>query len=391
MSRRLTDFITGYLKYCEGTEPPVQYHLWCAISGIAAALQRKVYLKWGIETIYPNLYVVLIGPSGNRKGVSMSIIRDLVKSVGIKCTAESITREALIRDLRESISYYKDSDGTIRFHCSLTAFSEELSIFLGQNDVKFLADLTSWYNCESEWTYRTKQQGTDKIQGVYFNLLGATATDWLVSILPREAVGGGFTARVIFVVEEERHNVIALPPQPDEKLREDLLHDLEQIHIMSGEFVFTKDAVEIYRVFYEGSKNSNYGVSDRRFASYNERRGTHIRKLSMIMSASRSDDMIVDACDVDRAIKILEKTEVKMPRVFKGLGRSAYSDIIVEVFDYITKFEEVTSADIMTKFYPDIDDYTMDIVTKTLLSMRVIDVTVNTKTGDKVYKLIRKI
>ena len=227
IKRELNDWISAYLKYVENTEPPISYHTWTAVSMIAGALQRKVYLNWGHDTIYPNMYIVLIGPSGRaRKGTAMNIGKDILKDIGISMTSESITREALIRDMKDAVTNFPDATtGKVRFHCSLTALSEELSVFLGQNDIKFLADLTDWYDSRDSWTYRTKGSGTDKIQGVCFNILGATAPDWLQSILPQEAVGGGFTSRIIFVVEETKAGI-----HMDQPTNRPILHKVAGAH-----------------------------------------------------------------------------------------------------------------------------------------------------------------
>jgi len=389
MSRQLDDFITGYLEYTQNLESPVSYNLWCGISCIAAALQRKVYLRWGISTLYPNMYIVLIGPSGRcRKGEAMGAATDIVKSVGIKIVAESITREALIRDIQESISSYNDPDtGNIKFHCSLTAFNEELAVFLGQGDVKFLADLTDWYNSKDDWTYRTKGSGTDKIQGICFNLLGATAPDWLISILPQEAIGGGFTSRIIFVVEENKRAVVARPYVPDDKLRDALISDLEKIYIMAGEIKMDGDALGMYTDWYI-NQSKEPALKDIRFAGYNERRATHLRKLSMICAASKRNARVIVLKDIERALTILESAEKRMEKVFKGLGRSRYSELTMIVFEYIVKEKEVNRSRILRQFYLDVDDYTCDIITKTLLAMRVIEIKTIYANGDVCYKAL---
>ena len=376
MSRQLTDFISGYLEYCKNTESPTQYHLWCGISAISSALARKCRLPWGVETIYPNHYIVLIGPSGKcRKGVAMGICYDIVQSAGIKCCAESITREALIRDFKESIASFSDpgGEGGIKYHCSMTIFSEELSIFLGNKDVRFLADLTDWYNCKTEWTYRTKNMGTDKIANMCFNMLGATAPDWLTSILPQEAVGGGFTSRIIFIAESEKKGIVARPFAPDYKLRDALVNDLEIISTVCGEFEFSEEAFALYEPWYKSHSKVPL-TKDPRFAGYNERKATHIRKLAMVCCVSRGQDLVIKGEDFTRALKIVDAAEAKMPQVFRGLGKARYSELTMYVFDFIVLKGTVTKGEIMRKFHMDLDDYTMDIVTKTLSSMRVISV-----------------
>ena len=77
MPRQLVDWIDAYLKFTEKSEPPKMFHLWCAISVIASVLERKCRLEWGTITFYPNMYIVLVAPSGKaRKGTAMGVPLD---------------------------------------------------------------------------------------------------------------------------------------------------------------------------------------------------------------------------------------------------------------------------------------------------------------------------
>ena len=67
MSRQLGDWIDGFLRFTNNTEPRESYRQWTAIATIAAVLQRKCKLVWGRETFYPNLFTVLVGPPAARK------------------------------------------------------------------------------------------------------------------------------------------------------------------------------------------------------------------------------------------------------------------------------------------------------------------------------------
>ena len=102
MTRHLDDWLEGYVKFTSNSEPPELFHIWTALSVLAASLQRKCSLPWGTLTFYPNLYVVLIAPSGKaRKGTAMGPGMDLLEDLGIKMAAESTTRESLIRELKK--------------------------------------------------------------------------------------------------------------------------------------------------------------------------------------------------------------------------------------------------------------------------------------------------
>ena len=400
VSRGLSDWISAYLEYVDDTEPPLSYHIWTSVSLIAASLQRKVYIRWGHETIYPNMYIVLIGPSGKcRKGTAMAIGRDLLTGISkIKICAEAITPEALIRMMKDATDNVIDpqNPSQIKFHCSVTAFSAELSVFLGQNDLRFLSHLTDWYDSNDLWEYRTKNAGVDEINGICFNLLGATAPDWLQSILPAEAIGGGFTSRIIFVVEEEKRKIVPKPmlTEMGKKLRVVLKEDLERINTLVGEITFTPEAENIYMSWYEeqnmNMKAGRPPIKDPRFAGYCERRATHIRKLCMVFSASRGNDMIITSSDFERSHELLKKTEVKMVKVFGGLGSAKYSHIIEKVLQVLIKEKTVKRSELLRLFYRDLDSETLTIIEDTLSKMKVIKISLDLVGNEVTYTFIGK-
>jgi len=382
-SRELTDWLTGYLEYAKNSESPISYHTWVGISMLAGTLQRKIYFKWGYETIYPNMYIVLVGASAKtRKGTAIEIGRSVISSSGIHFTSESVTREAVIRAMANAQDQYTDptKNNKLRWQCALTTISEELSVFLGQNDVKFLADLTDWYDSRDTWTYETKGAGTDKIQGVCFNLLGATAPEWLQSILPTEAIGGGFTSRVIFIVEEAKGKTLDKPIITPESLRlhEKLKRDLERILNVSGEIVFSQEAEDMYRKWYLKSEadaaKGIMAIKDVRFAGYCDRRSTHLRKLAILLSLSRSDELIIQAEDFERAMSILTTAEIKMPGVFTGLGTSQYAAVTEKILLYIREKKRVPRSTLLRNFYLDVDSTSLKMIEEVLLQMKVIKI-----------------
>ena len=393
MVRKHKDFLSSYIKYTEKTEPPTNYHIWTCLSILGAALQRRVYLRWGFKTLYPNLYTVLIGPSGCRKGTAMSIGKDMLQEInGINVACESVTRESLIRDMKEGITTFTDpTDEMLKFHSSYCVISEELSVFLGQQNVKFLADLTDWFDCSDQWTYRTKGSGTDKIVGVCLSILGATAPDWLRSILPQEAFGGGFTSRVIFVVEEAKKQIVPDPRiAPDIlAMRPDLIHDLEQISTMAGEMSFLDTTMELYTDWYIKQSKAP-AIKDPHFAGYCERRAVHTLKLSMICSCSRSNERIIRPEDFLRAKALLESVEPKMPRAFMGLGKAKYADMTPKIFEYIQKEQVCSRSDILNKFDADIDEYTLQVIMKTLEARKAVKIEYSTDRNEFYYTYLER-
>lgn len=355
------------------------YKLWCGISVIAACLKRKCVLNWGTLTLYPNMYVVLVGPSGKcRKGTAMNQGMWFMREMGIKMAAESITREALIRELKEANNDVSvdPTTGEISMHASLTVYSQELTVFLGYNNQALMSDLTDWYDCRSEWTYRTKTQGTDAIIGVWVNLIGATTPDLLQTTLPQDAIGGGLTSRIIFVYENKKEKTVATPFLSHEEriLRDKLKDDLSRICALSGEFTVTNSFIDSYVPWYIAYSNGKPPFQDYRFSGYFERRPSHLLKLCMIVNAARSSKMELDKVDFNKALEILEMTEKKMPYTFSGVGKSVTADSMARVMKIVAVEGVIEFRELHRRTFQDIDKFTLEKLVESLIAMEYITV-----------------
>lgn len=376
--RKYDDWIEAYMEYTERSEPPELYRKWVGISVAAAVLQRKCYLEWGPAlTFYPNMYIVLVGPSGKcRKGTAMGVGKDLLDEVGVDMAAEAITREALIRELANTTDQVMREEGEMLMHSSLTIYSQELTVFLGYNNQKMLMDLTDWYDCRDNWTYRTKNMGTDEITGVWVNLIGATTPRLIRSSLPVDAVGGGLASRMIFVYEEDKGQSIPAPFGVDgyEDMRKDLIYDLEQMYSMNGQFKVTDSFLEEYVPWYK-YQDKNEAIAKPEFMGYNQRRPNHLLKLCIILSATRREDRVITDEHFNDALTLLKRTEKKMPRTFSGHGESDESDVMARIMAYIARSEKTSKSELMTRFHSDIgSQQKLDEVIESLKVMGFVDV-----------------
>ena len=367
--RELKNWINSYVEYTECTEPPILFRKWAAISTIASALQRKCSLSWGTLTFYPNMYIVLVAPSGKaRKGVAMGSAMNMLDTININMTAEAITREALIRDLNMSSKEdIDDKTGEMFFHASLTIHSQELTVFIGYQNNELLMDLTDWYDCRKKWTYRTKNMGSDEIIGVWVNLFGATTPELLQTTLPTDAIGGGLTSRMIFVYEPKKAKSLVFPFPTDEQrtIGEQLKKDIGRIEMLKGEFKVSKDFPEAWARWYLAQED-HPPFQDNRFSGYFERRPTHIMKMSMIISAAKSDKMVITVEDLNDAIEILEQTEEKMPQVFAGVGTASHANVLASVMARVGMAGQITLRDLMYEFRYDADRWLMNKIVETL-------------------------
>lgn len=383
----IDNWIKSYLRYTDNSEPPTLFREWCAVSVIAAALQRKCWLEWGTVMMYPNLYVVLTAPAGKaRKGTAMQPAKKLLSTLGIPMSAEAITREALIKLLRES---ERDIDGIGGAHSSLTVMSPELTVFLGYNNVQMLADLTDWFDCADSWTYHTKTAGTDPIRGVYLNLLGATTPDLIRSALPQDAIGGGLTSRIIFVYEEKKGKIVPCPFLSEEEkgLYQQLVMRLEDIYQLKGNFTVSLDFTKAWIDWYTANDGrSPFGlVPQRQLEGYIERRPTQILKLSMIMSAAKRKTMIIEEEDLKDAVSLLERTEVKMPRALGGVGTANDAELTHNILEYLYR-QPADLPTLVKNFMYDGGSEGVGISLQTLLKARIIEVYLDDR-GKQLYRI----
>ena len=290
--KMIKDWIDSFIEYTKDLESPLLYREWVAISVLAATLQRRCYIKLGTMTFYPNMYIILVGPSGVRKGTAMRPGCSMLKQIsGVHLASESVTREALIRSLKRIAGQVIDPDTqTSQSHSPITIYSEEFTVFLGYNNLTLISDLADWYDCGKgafgEWTYETKSQGIDNIVGIWVNLIGATTPDLIASALPRDTIGGGLSSRMIFVYEDRKGNLVSLMRfrnggLADQRLEEALVSRLEDFMTLGGSFKIDDSYAKLYDEWYLYQENHK-PFTDPKFDGYFQRRPSHILKLSMI-------------------------------------------------------------------------------------------------------------
>lgn len=394
LTRKLPDWISAFMLYTENTEPPKLFRKWAAISAIASALQRKVRVEWGTDLMfYPNLYVVLVGPSATGKGTAMSPALNIMNEVpAVRMSAQATSLQALIRRLKETNLTDIDMEtGAQQYHSSMTILSKEFTVFLGYHNKELMATLCDWYDCDNRWTYETISRKKEEIVGVWVNLIAGTTPDLIQSSLPIESIGGGLTSRIIFIFEEKKDKLVILPTktQKELELRECLVHDLEKISMISGGFKWTEGFVSAWGDWCHECEVSP-PFYDTRFDGYLGRRRSHVMKLSMIVSASHGrHDLVLSSDDLEEAIILLKEAENKMGLVFKGVGKSNISDMLQKslVFFENSRTSEIPFYQFARYFGNDMDKMMMDRVMITLESMNRINL-IRKPMADDVIKIL---
>lgn len=365
--RKVPNWITGYLAYTDDSESPEEYHKWVAISAIAGAIRRKAFFNMGYFLLYPNMFIVLVGPAGRcKKSTAMRIGRRFLNEVpSLSFTTDSTTREQLIVDLTQS---YKDG------HSSMSAFSSEFATMLTSSGMDMVVFLTDIFDSPNEWIHKTKSGGTNKIKAPYLNLIGATTPDWIAKAMPLDTVGIGLTSRIVFVYHDTPR---VRPPFPElspaqVKLSDLLVEDLVSISQISGEYVFTGKAKQDYEEWYKARVQNPNPTGDPRLNGYYERKPMHLLKLAMIVAAAQRDETVITPDDVSIALGLFNEIEDRMTRVFANVGKNPLAQDYDDVAGAIAQLGTADKGKLLRMFKHSLGGEQLDDVLGSLVNMGMV-------------------
>lgn len=327
MTRLCPKWIDSYLEYSQFSESPENFHVWTAVSCIAGALRRHVWLDMGYFQWTANFYIVFVAPPGIvSKSTTANIGMGLLREVpGITFGPDVITWQALIQALAQSTEAF-EYDKLLHTMSTITIVSSEFGTFLNPSDREMVDVLVSlWDGQIGTWEKATKTMGNDRIVNPWINIIACTTPSWIQGNFPEYMIGGGFTSRTIFVYGDKKRKLVAYPAKEMsneiQSQKQNLIHDLEHISTkLIGPFEISplalKWGTEWYEKLYEENRDS---YDHDRYAGYLARKQTHMHKLAMILSASERDELLIEQHHLQTAEQYLNTSEKQMRMVFNSI------------------------------------------------------------------------
>jgi hypothetical protein len=333
-------FLRNYMDFTSGSEVPDNYHFWSGIFALSAIVNRQVSLSMGQYTLYPNLYVVLLGPPGNGKSLAMDTAQNLVEDIGgINFSGDAQTKESLVRYLRDVCAKSIDVAGKPQVITPIAMFATELSHLLGPNSGHMIDFLTTIYTKDKQYVTRTKNKGDDIIERPFVGLIACTTQDWITTYLKSDIIGGGFTRRVIFVNEpvgesvddkSKRRPFLTVSPE-QVKARNNVLTYANVLKSATGVFTWHPDAKATYEHWYL----TRDIPKDPDVQGYFKTKPNQVLKVAMLISLSESPDLVLRKDHFELSMALFEKTETTLTRVFQGIGRNELNAIANKAYEYI--------------------------------------------------------
>lgn len=347
------DFISQYLSYTAGSEVPVFFSRWSAISGLGALLGRQFFINHGHFVINTNQYCMLVGNSGTRKSSAIKMMKSLLQQVGYTTTAaEKTSKEKFLLDLMGEPDVDLDARGNViksnkkleeileenlwgeeeQGPAEMYIMADEFNDFTGPGNMDFFSLLGTLWDYKGEYRSRIKTGKSVKIQDPTINILGGNTPVGLSICFPTEVIGQGFFSRLILVYAKPTDIKLAFPPPPDEAVTAQLVNQLREIKdkVQGPAILMPKSRALLDKIY------CNYGgIEDPRFESYATRRFTHLLKMCMVKAASRCSVEILEE-DIIWANTILSFTEELMPKALGEFGRArnaAATDKVLKILE----------------------------------------------------------
>ena len=364
-------WIQEVLDATEESESPERYFYWAAISAISAICRRNIYLDKYFYKLYANLYVLLIGPSGLRKGVPISIAQRLVEQV--HCTRVISGRgsiQGIVRDLSKA---YTLPDSSIIKDAIGFLVSSEFDSMLVQDEIAFTL-LTDLYDThfKDDWKNIIKVAGTDHLKNIYLSLLGASNETNLSHAIPHNAIGGGFVARTIIVLEEKKRLLNPLTERPLRVPDYDKLSErLFKIANINGIFTYSPEGKKFYEDWY-----TDFAADETKDPTGTlERVHDTVLKVAMCISLSKKDELVLDKCDIEEAVEKCLECVPGMKRVFLGHGEHALAKPTAHVLKIllVAKDNQRTRKQLLSDLYGEADCVDLDRIVDTLVQSDAIE------------------
>ena len=333
-----SSFFQKYFDYVGNSEAPVAYHRWSAISVVGALLGRQYRFPFGHFELYPTQFILLIGGAGSRKSSAIGIAEKLAKAAGYTSFADDrLSKEMFLKSMMKEEMPLVEDDDDLADLLDLTfdepsekyIVADEFLDFMGMNNLEFMTMLTKLWDSKDEYRH-PKLHGDDVVvtKPTVNILAGSTLTN-LTLAFPPEVVGHGFLTRMLIIQADPSGNKITWPKPPDPDAKRDLVTHLKKMkEVVRGVAEVEPAALKILDRMYKDF----VPIDDPRFASYSNRRFSHLLKLCLVLAASRLSTTI-SVSDALEANTILHYAECRMPKGLGEFGKGRYSSVQTEILD----------------------------------------------------------
>lgn len=390
------DLLDLYLHHCGESEIPPQFHLWACLSMIAASVADRVVLERHKGLLPPNFYCFLIGQSGCGKEKA---INTAVKFVADIPVVNALNLRATAPHLIDMLGQKRKDPTTKQFTISNPKFylvTEELNMSIREGSIAqdFISLMTKLYNPQPlPLKEGIRGRGTTiSIEGQCANWLAGTNEGWLIRSVPKDAIEGGFWARVMGVRGARDYNNRYSSPIFPEDYEEVRIHIQERIYWLSeldGIFGLSDEAKVFQDAWYMGRPKPSSRDDEPAWNRADEM----IQKFALLLAlcewnplAGEECPWMVEARHLEEAVELYESVINEAPAISRLASATTNSKQVDDVREILLRAGEMDRSTLMKRAAnKGLNKYDLDKALATLMDEESIEVSLTPSGKGRIY------
>lgn len=353
-------WIEDFVEHTKHGEAPPKVMYWVAVSTIAGALRRKVWIDEFIFQWTPNFYILVIGPPGVlKKSTSTNLGMRLLRRVeGIDFGPDSITWQQLITHMADARKVYKIGERDFEASCVTIELSEFGTLF-DPSDRAMVDNMTELFDSKLKpFKKETKTSGFDEILNPWLNIIACASPGWMDDNFSDKFVRSGFASRVVYVHCGAKETGRTAHPSRKMKSKktmqqqeEELYERLAEIAEYAGEYKLTEEAYQWSEKWYDKFRDFLENECNEDEMSLFSRRQAILMKLAMVISASKGKFPVIDVEELVEAETALNSVQGDIQQVFGNVGQSNSSKLAKNIIDVLVREGEQTKKVLYKKHF----------------------------------------
>lgn len=305
-------FYDRYCTFTERSEAPLVYHLFSALVAIGATVGRRVWFDMGIYQLFPNLCIIILGPSGIKKTSASNIAVHMLQFLGqTKVYSEKLTPEQLVESLKEN------AQGLI--------YAPEMAVFLGRQRYMegVIPLITRLMDCPNVWSSETIGRGKTTLNDVAVSSIMCSTVDWFVNNTTEDMVGGGFIPRNILVAQDDSPRSEDIPRAEDPKEKERIILEISAVHDIKGQMSLAPNVRTAHREWYHSHKIAAKSLEHEILSTYYQRKPDHAKRVAFCLHLAEHNNLTLCIDCFTRAINILDWVEGFIPGLLQQMFKTS--------------------------------------------------------------------
>jgi hypothetical protein len=379
--------IEDVVQATEEYESPKTYVYWATLCAVSAIVKKNVYLDRYQSILYPNLYVMLMGPSGMKKSLPIDVCCGLVEEVNnTRVITGRGSIQAVLTELASTKT--KEGGGAPPIGSQALIAAQEFSTFLVKDD-SALPILIDLYDPRKEYKNRLKGSGTEVLKDTYITMLGASNHELMATVMTDAVAMGGFVSRTIVVVEDtvEKFNSLVRPP----KFKLDytkLGKRLHEISHMKGAMSYGPGAAKFFDDWYQDFRRRSLLVDDRHGIA--RRMDSQILKTAMLTTLAYEDSLILTIPRLEDAMTRCIKHGSEAHRMTQTAGKQPLATQSAWILEELARKPDhsMTRMQILRKYTKDLNHHDLDNIVEHLYQAKILHI--HTQGRDTKYEMDEK-